>query len=234
MKSICTNNGKDVFTTTLILSEGVGIEHRAVMKLIKTHSKTETLSTFEMSKVSRGGRPVEYAILSELQATFLITLMRNSVKVIEFKEKITTEFFRQRKIIARLISQRQNEEWKSIRKDGKEVYMQKTDVIKKFVDYATERGSKNANRYYANFAKMENSALFFLEQKYKNVREILTIRQLMQVATADVVIEKALMDGMKQEIEYKECYKLAKERIIAFADIIGKSPVQNLIENKDQ
>lgn len=37
---------------------GVGVEHRAVIQLLKTHSKTETLSTFEMLKVSRGGRPV--------------------------------------------------------------------------------------------------------------------------------------------------------------------------------
>jgi phage regulator Rha-like protein len=230
MKDICTNNGKEVFTTTLVIAEGVGNQHYTVMNLIKSHSGTETLSSFEKRKVSRGGRPVEYAVLTEVQATFLITLMRNSEKVVEFKEKLTREFFRQRQLISELVRQQSDPNWQNVRKDGKAVYMQKTDVIKKFVDYATEQGSKNSRMYYANLAKMENNALFFLEQKYKNVREILTIKQLMQVATADDVIEKALKEGMDKQLNYKECYKLAKDRIIAFAEIIGKSPVQGLLK----
>lgn len=227
---ICSIENNEVFTDTLVIAEGVGIEHRAVMQLLKTHSTTDTLSTFQMLKVTRGGRPLEYAKLTEIQATFLITLMRNSEKVIAFKEKLTTEFFRQRQIISQLVAQQKNPDWQNIRKDGKAVYHQKTNVIKQFVDYATEQGSQNAKNYYAGLAKMENSSLFFLEQKYKNVREILTIRQLMQVATADQIVEKALLDGMEQGLSYKDCYRLAKDRVTAFAEIIGKSPVQGLIE----
>lgn len=232
MKEICTNNGKEVFTTTLVIAEGVGNQHHTVMNLIKSHSNTETLSTFEKRKVSRGGRPIEYAVLTEVQATFLITLMRNSEKVVEFKEKLTKEFFKQRQLISGLVRQHNDPNWQNVRKDGKAVYQQKTEVIKEFVEYATSQGSKNAQLYYANLAKMENKALFFLEQKYTNVREILTIKQLMQVSTADDVIEKALKEGMDKELHYKECYSLAKERVVAFAEIIGKSPVQSLIKGE--
>ncbi len=225
MKNIILNNGKDLFTTTLVIATGCKIEHRAVMTLLKKHSSTEILSTFQMRKVSRGGRPVEYAELTELQTTFLITLMRNSVVVVKFKEKLTKEFFRQRQIISNLIQQRDNPNWQNVRRDGKAVYIQKTDIIKEFVEYATNQGSKSAKRYYANLAKMENASLFFIEQKFKNLREVLTIKQLMQVSTADDVIDKALREGMDKEMPYKECYQLAKSRIIAFAEIIGKSPV---------
>jgi phage regulator Rha-like protein len=223
------DNGKPV-TTTLIISEGVGTSHRNVMGLLKRYSNRETLSTFRLSKVSRGGRPVEYATLSEEQTTFLITLMQNSDKVVTFKEALTKEFFKQRQIISRLILQRESPDWQNVRKDGKQIYKQKTNVIKEFVEYATNQGSSSSQRYYSNIAKMQNSALFFFEQKYKNMREVLTIKQLMQVATADDVIEKALKDGMDKELPYKDIYILAKERIISYAEIIGKSPILQLSE----
>jgi hypothetical protein len=225
MKDLVFTDGKKAYTTTLIIAEGCEIEHRSVMRLLQRHSNTETLSGFEIHKVSRGGRPVEYATLDEKQTTFLITLMRNSDVVVAFKERLTNAFFEQRRIISNLIQQSGNPDWQNVRKDGKIVYKQKTEVIKLFVEYATNQGSRNARMYYANLSKMENSALFFIEQKYKNLRDVLTIKQLMQISTADDVIEKALMEGMAKGLHYRDCYKLAKERIEAFASIIGKSPV---------
>ncbi|GAG26946.1 unnamed protein product, partial [marine sediment metagenome] len=110
-------------------------------------------------------------------------------------------------------------------------YKQKTDIIKMFVDYATNQGSKSATMYYSNLARMENKALFFIEQKYKNLRDILTIKQLMQACTADDVIEKALIDGMNDGLPYADIFQLAKSRIAAFAQIIGKSQVHMIEDN---
>ena len=33
-----------------------------------------------------------------------------------------------------------------------------------------------------------------------------------------------------KSLHYKDCYKLAKERVIAFAELIGKSPILSLTE----
>lgn len=233
MNEIVLIDGEKIYTTTLIIAEGVHNDHRNVMRLLRKYSGRKILSTFETAKVSRGGRPIEYAKLDEQQTTFLITLMNNSDVVVEFKEILTKEFFRQRQIISQMVAQRESTDWQNVRKDGKSVYLQKTDVIKQFVDYATEKGSQSAKMYYMNFSKMENSALFFFEQKYKNLREVMTIKQLMQVATADQVIEKAIKEGMDKGLPYKEIYQLAKERIISFANIIGKSPILQLGERNN-
>jgi phage regulator Rha-like protein len=96
MESLVLTDGDKAYTTTLIISEGVGNDHRNVMRLLKKYSGRELLSTFETAKVSRGGRPVEYAKLDEQQTTFLITLMNNSDEVVRFKELLTKEFFKQR------------------------------------------------------------------------------------------------------------------------------------------
>lgn len=215
-------------TDTLIISKGINNRHENVMRLLKAYSHTKTLSAFETRKVSNGGRPVEFAILNEAQTTFLITLMRNSDIVVTFKEKLSNAFIQQREIIQQLIQQQKDPNWMNVRKDGKQIYFQKTDVIKDFIDYAINQGSKSAKMYYMNFAKMENKALFIFEQKFPNMREVLTIRQLMQVSIADDIIEKAIKEGMEQELFYKDIFKEAKKRIIKYVDIIGQSPILGL------
>lgn len=211
-------------------------EHRMLKKVVTDHIDEFNGYGFiqlELTKPKKGtvgGRPVESYLLNEDQFILLVMLAKNSKESVKLKYRVAKEFKRLKEVVAKLIAQRKDSDWQNVRKDGKAVYMQKTDVIKQFVDYATEQGSKNSRMYYANLAKMENNALFFLEQKYKNVREILTIKQLMQVATADDVIEKALKEGMEKQLNYKECYKLARDRVIAFAEIIGKSPVQGLLK----
>jgi hypothetical protein len=72
---------------------------------------------------------------------------------------------------------------------------------------------------------MENKALFLLEQKYTNLRDVLNIHQLSTVKSADMIVMKALNDGMEQKRHYADIYKLAKLRIESFAEIIGKTLV---------
>ncbi len=219
---------------TWIIAQGFERDHFKVLRLVEKYKdRFIRLENKRLSKslitrrvpAKKAGRPVDEIMLNEQQAIFLGTLFRNTDAVLDFKERLAKEFVEQKNWIANSIQQRQDPGWQDVRRDGKLVYRQKTDIIKKFVEYATAQGSKNAHRYYANIAKMENSALFFFEQRFKNIREVLTIKQLMQVSTADDVIEKALQDGMDSQLHYKDCYLLAKSRIIAFAEIIGKSPV---------
>jgi len=231
-REIVLMDGKKAYTTTRIIADGCKIEHNAALKLVKKY--VEDLkdlggtSGFEIRKFKTGGRPGEEAILDEQQTTFLITLMKNSVPVVAFKKRLTKEFFKMRTALANIASQQKDENWLEMRKDGKVAHKKKTDIIKTFVDYATKQGSTSAHRYYSSLAKMENSALFFLEQRFKNVREVLVIRQLMIVSMADDVIENALSDGMGRCLPYKECYKLAKERVIAFSLLAGRSPILSL------
>lgn len=182
---------------------------------------------------TKGGRPIESYLLNEDQFILLILLAKNTGESVQLKIRVAKEFKRMKQTIANLITQRQDPQWQNVRSDGKAVYLQKTDVIKQFVDYAKAQGSTSAERYYSNLAAMENNALFFIERKYKNMREIMTIKQLMQIATADDVVEKAIQEGMDKDMHYKDIYKLAKERVIAFANIIGKSHLHDLaIESK--
>jgi len=91
-KELVLLDGNKVYTTTIIIAEGCQVEHRATMQLLKRHKNRKTLSSFETKKISRGGRPIEYAILSGKQACFLIMLMKNSPQIVIFKEKLIKSF----------------------------------------------------------------------------------------------------------------------------------------------
>ncbi len=238
MNDLVVINNDIPVVSTFRLFEKMGYgEHRALKKVIESNFgafEDYGVVRFEMQKPnSRGGRPTKGYLLNEDQFILLVLLARNTKEVIQLKIRVAKEFKRMKRTISNLIAQRDNPDWRNVRSDGKAVYFQKTDVIKDFVDYAKAQGSTSAERYYSNLATMENNALFFIERKYKNMREIMTIKQLMQIATADQVVEKAISDGMNEGLHYKDIYKLAKERVIAFATIIGKSQLHDLaLESK--
>ena len=225
--------------STFLLFEKMGYkEHSKLKRVIAEHLELFNdigFLTLERQKPTdkKGGRPIESYLLTEDQFILLVMLVKNNPESVKLKVRVAKEFRRLKRVAANIISQHLDPNWQHMRSDGKAIYKQKTDVIKRFTEYATKQGSKSAQMYYSNLARMENKALFLIEQKYDNLREILTIKQLMQVCTADDVIEKALVDGMNDELPYKDIYKLAKERIIAFAAIIGKSQVHLLTETKE-
>lgn len=99
-------------TTTLQISLGLGLTHKSVIQLVRTYLpdiqefgrvKFESLnSAFEMANSEREsarGRHTRYAVLNEQQAYFLMTLMRNSPRVIDFKKALVKAFFEARTLL---------------------------------------------------------------------------------------------------------------------------------------
>lgn len=220
--------------STLDLYENLGVEHSAIIKLIRKYEKEfnqiRTLG-FEIHK--SGGRPTSYCYLNEEQALSLITLMRNSEIVVAFKMKITSEFIRMRNALNSLAVQKQNQQWIETRSSGKQNRRIETDTIKLFIEYSKNQGSQNAEKYYANITNMEYKALFLLEQKFKNIRDVLNIKQLSIIMNADDIVSKALKDGMENNMDYKEIYQLAKKRVESFSELRGKEIIPCFqIENK--
>lgn len=95
-------NGDEFATTSKIIADNTGSEHRAVLQLIEQYiQQIEEFgnSAFEMrNQKGCGGRPTKVAILNEQQATFLLTLMRNSEVVVRFKVELVKEFYRMRSL----------------------------------------------------------------------------------------------------------------------------------------
>ena len=94
MSNIVSIISGEALTTTLAVAEGVGNPHSTVIRLVRENkADLEEFGLLDFKSESTGGRPTEFALLNEDQATLLITYMRNNDLVRAFK-KILVKAFR--------------------------------------------------------------------------------------------------------------------------------------------
>ena len=197
-----------------LLAPELNHRHRTIFESIsKYQSKFEEhgLLPFETEAVNNGdARGVKYqkfALLNEDQCYFLLTLMRNNDFVVDKKSKLV-KAFRQAKDQVTLRDM--------ARIEGKAVRRTETDAIKSLVEYATAKGSSNANMYYSNITKMTNSLLGV----EKGQRDTLDHKSLQQIKIAETIVEMAIRDGLKADLPYKDIYKLCKDRVSSIAQVL--------------
>ena len=190
-----------------LLSPELNHRHRTILESIdKYKSQFESLGSlpFETEMGSHGGVPVRFALLNEDQCYFLLTLMRNNNHIVAAKLKLVKAFRDARTQLAlRDIA----------RIEGKQVRHSETVAIRDLVEYARTNGSKNADMYYMTITKMTNAALNIDTGQ----RDNLTVKQLDQVRIAETTVKITISDGLNAGLDYKEIYKLCKERVSAIA-----------------
>lgn len=213
--------------------QGLGYaEHRLLIRVITKHAAN--LETYGLlhyivhkpPKGSKGGRPEKTYLINEKQFSLLIMLTPAYEEAVKFKMMVNNEFWRMREKMEELA------QYAKVRQDGKVYRGKETDTIKAFIKLAKEQGASDGiNHLYSTLTTMENKALFILEQRYPNVRDVLNVGQLMQIGVADQIVEKVYAEAVETNMYYKDAYKLAKERVEAYAAVVGKSPIYLIEQN---
>ncbi|MBE9194223.1 Rha family transcriptional regulator [Synechocystis sp. LEGE 06083] len=82
-----------------LIADNLGIHHKNLMETIRKHqAKIEqrfgviTFETWKLSKSRQGGRPEKFAWLTEDQSMFVMTLSRNTDRVMECKANLVEAF----------------------------------------------------------------------------------------------------------------------------------------------
>lgn len=229
MSELVVIEKNNIYTTSMIISKNIKIDHKSVVKLIKDYSSIDELKRLSVAKVSTKGRAIINYLLTEEQALILVSLMSNTPEVIKFKVGLVKAFIKYRKLASQLLIQKSNQDYIERRKETKVMRRECTDVIQSFVSYAEAQGSKSAPKYFMNFTRMELTGLFLIEQKFPNFRDVMNIKQLNLIEIADEVIANSLKDSMEKSIPYKECFQIAKECISRLASLMPKSPLPVLL-----
>lgn len=98
MSEIVTLHHNEPMTTSLAIAEGVEMDHKSVIQLLRKH--VDRLAKFGevafQMRLNPQGSPTEFVFLNEQQSTFLVTLMRNTPIVLDFKEALVRAFFEMR------------------------------------------------------------------------------------------------------------------------------------------
>lgn len=99
MNLVYLDGAKEPYTTSEIISECAQVKHDTVQALIRSHHKdlgTFGVNGFEIRKPPKGtlgGRPVKVYRLNEQQATLLITYLKNTEPVRQFKLNLVRAFY---------------------------------------------------------------------------------------------------------------------------------------------
>lgn len=202
--------GNDVFTNSKVIAEGTGNQHHAVRELIKKYrGEIEEFGTlFISNEESTGGRPMEVFYLNEEQATFVITLLRNSKVVVKFKKELVKQFYAMR----RFLLEKQSQMWNNTRLANKENRLKETDVIKLLVEYAKKQGSTHSDKLYMTYTKLAKTVV-------SGERDNITVSDLNNLTLVESIILQTIRIDMSMGMHYKDIYKDCKERIERFADI---------------
>ena len=216
MNELVTIRGKDVFTNSLVIAEGTQNQHESVIRLIDTHKKHfERWGAMRFSDLKSenplGGRPTRVAFLNEQQATFLITLLRNSEIVLDFKSELVDQFFKMRQILM----QRATVDWQETRRLGKLTRRSETDIIADLIEYAKTQGSTHADKLYQVYSKLANKIVGLKAGERDNA----TVKQLNTLDDVESMIFHVIKLGMAQCKHYKEIYQDCKRRLDWFLEI---------------
>jgi len=151
MNELILLKNNDVFTTSLVIAEGTNVKHKNIKELVSKYEND--LKDFGKVRVlnatldTNGGvQKISYYLLNEQQATFLMTLLRNTKIVVEFKKELVKQFYQIRQILL----EKQTVLWQNTRIEAKANRLKETDNIKALVAYAKENSCYRHNSVYGS------------------------------------------------------------------------------------
>jgi len=226
MENLVVVKNEDVFTDSLVIANGTNNSHKSIKNLV---SKYEN----EFSKFGRvvfrkepfatagGEQEITYYELNEQQATFLMTLLRNSEEVVRFKLKLTKEFFRMRQFIM----EKQSAEWQRARLTGKQTRREETDVIlTKLIPLAELQGSKNAGKLYRTYSKLINLVLNIASGQ----RDNLPLSYIDAIKFLERAIENIISLEVDKGTEYHQIYQICKAKCQIIRELSFLPPIEKI------
>lgn len=201
-----TFNYKDeAFTDSRILAQGAEVEHRAVIQLITNHlddvSEFRRVAFQMIPFETNGGiQKMKVCRLNEQQATFVISLMKNTKPVVAFKKELVKQFYKMERFIKTLVATRKE-------------FPLLTENIKLLHDnpkpYHFSNECDMINRIVTRMSAKQFRQVHDIE-KGKSIRPYLTDEQIQLMETlqkVDVGLLVAVSD-YEQRKRYLEWYKM--------------------------
>lgn len=108
MELVYMDGKKEPYTTSAIIAECAGVKHHAIQEHIRKQiGRLEQFGkvSFKMRPLQSGQQAKDY-ILNEQQATLLITFLKNTEQVVNFKTNLVKAFFEMREELSKFRMQR--------------------------------------------------------------------------------------------------------------------------------
>ena len=183
------------------------MQHKDLLKFIRTEFEED----IGKGKIS----PTYYVDIWNRRQPLYVLNLKQSLRVLTKESKfVRAKIFEyieylenQNLMLKQALWNKQNTEWLETRRQGKLTRRNETDVIASLILYATEQGSKNANKMYVVYSKLVNS-LVGIES---GMRDVVSLETLFNIAKLEDLFQSIMIDCMENSVYYKEIYKRCKE-----------------------
>lgn len=109
MNIVYMDGKKEPYTTSEIIAECAEVQHHTITRLVRDNKADfEALGIlgFKIHKLDKRGQPKKIYLLNEQQATLLITYLKNTEPVRQFKMNLVKAFFEMREELSKFRMQR--------------------------------------------------------------------------------------------------------------------------------
>lgn len=191
-----------------ILAGQLGVEHRSTFALIlRYEGEFQEIDQLRFKnadgkRAQGGGNAERYALLTEDQSFFLLTLSRNSERVVRLKMRLVQAFRRAR-------------DGMEISKDYLPFYHQLHDEVRHLAEVAHASGSTTPEcMFHITMNRMVNAAMGLESGE----RGTLSPQQRLAVATANFIAQKAIEAALGAGVDHHCAYIEAKRQVEKFAN----------------
>jgi phage regulator Rha-like protein len=199
------------------IAKEFGRKHKNVLQTLDDLLADGTISRLESKPSNYVKRGKEYRRYELNKAGFLKAMpFIGGQKSREGQRRFVDEFLRIEAALERQSKERASLAYQVARSSGKDSRAILTDEIKKFVSYAKERDSNNADRYFGSITNAVQKSILVIEPHVTQVRELLTAIQLANLSLIELTSAQALTKGMEAELPYKEIFQMMKNTLDGF------------------
>ena len=199
------------------IAKEFGREHKSVLRTIDDLIADGTISRHEFVPRNYKKRGKEYRHFELNKAGFLKAMpFIGGRKSREGQRRFVDEFLRIEAALDRQLKERATLAFQVARLSGKDSRGILTDEIQKFVAYAKEQGSSNADWYFPSITNAVQKSILVIEPHFTEVRKLLTTIQLANLSLIELTAAQVLAEGMAAKLPYKDIYQTMKKTLDSF------------------
>jgi len=211
----------NVFCDSSMVAKKFDVQHAKVIRTIERLAERlrVTIGYPKIEEFQKEYKGQTYkAYLMDREFFTLLSMRFESKKALQWQVKFNNAFYEMEEKI--LIADRNKSDTTFIeaRQQTKLGRREETDVIKDFIDYATNQGSHKAKFYYKHITNATYRALELMIHKKPALRDTLDIYQLSELLLAERVAKNSLVKYMELGRDYKDIYKSVAEDLIVFGN----------------
>lgn len=227
MTNLVTVHRDGIYAESTVVAKKIALKHKEFMRRVR-------IVIDRLEALPPGGEKPDYRLVDAIyrgqeytkclmsREFFSLVMMRfETPTAFEWQVNFNKAFY---EMEARLLKSRINqadEEWQATRLVGKTARLEETNVIKDFVEYATDQGSKNARYYYKHITNATYKGLGLMAKQNPKIRDEMDVMDLPKLMLCEKLVAVKLREYMEKKRHYKDIYESVRDDLREYAAVLN-------------